>query len=99
MNRPAPPVKAPAFVVPPEYRRLHKYLKERFADTLVLKFTEIEDLLGSGLPSLARLRSDWWSNPDAGSTPSPQACSWIQANRIATPNLSAQTVMFERGPA
>lgn len=29
-----------------EYRGLHKYLRDRFADTVVLTFGEIEELLG-----------------------------------------------------
>src|SRR5437899_11157843 len=32
--------------VPAEYRSLHKYLDGRYADTVVLRFAEIEDLLG-----------------------------------------------------
>jgi putative transposase len=36
--------------VPAEYRSLHKYLDGRYADTAVLKFAEIEDLLGFAVP-------------------------------------------------
>jgi hypothetical protein len=82
--------------VPREYLPLHKYLDGRFADAVVLTFTQIEDLLGFALPALARLHQDWWGNGDANSAPSAQARSWIQAHRIATPNLLARTVRFER---
>ena len=37
--------------VPVGYAPLHKYLDERYADTVVLTFGEIEDLLGSKLPA------------------------------------------------
>ena len=37
--------------VPAEYKGLHKYLRERFAQTVVLTFAEIEDLMGGTLPS------------------------------------------------
>jgi len=82
--------------VPAEYQSLHKYLDERYADTVILTFGEIEDLLGFKLPEPARLGNDWWANRDAESAPSAQSCSWIQANRTASPNLRAQTVVFER---
>jgi hypothetical protein len=79
-----------------EYRSLYRYLDNRFADTVVLTFAQIEDLLGFTLPDLARLRPDWWSTPEAGAVPSSQSRSWVEARRKATPNLRAQNVMFER---
>ena len=73
---------------------LHKYLDDRYADDVVLTFAEIEDLLGFGLPNLARLSDEWWT------TPGPDAVrfadSWILANRSARPNLRALTVAFGR---
>ena len=82
--------------VPAEYRPLHKYLNERYADAVVLKFGEIEDLLGFALPALARTQPEWWANRDAAGAPSAQARSWTEANRTAAANLTARTVMFER---
>ena len=82
--------------VPAEYRSLHKYLDGRYADTVVLRFAEIEDLLGFALPDQARLRQDWWANADADGEPSAQSRSWIHASRTAVANLVAQTVVFER---
>lgn len=87
------------FAVPAEYRALHKYLDDRYADTVVLTFAQIEDLLGFTLPDLARLEQEWWANADADSTPSPQCRSWAQAGRTAKANLRAQTVVFERTTA
>jgi hypothetical protein len=91
----APIVSRPS-VVPTEYRPLHKYLDGRYADTVVLTFTEIEDLLGFTLPQLARVHQEWWANAEADSMPSAQSHSWTQANRTARPNLVAQKVVFER---
>jgi hypothetical protein len=84
------------FAVPAEYRLLHKYLDERFANIVVLTFAEIEDLLGFTLPAVARLQAGWWADEDEDNTPSPQARSWTETSRSARPNLLAQTVAFER---
>jgi hypothetical protein len=95
---PAPGKPQPA-AVPAEYLSLHKYLDDRYANTVVLTFAEIEDLLGFTLPDIARLQHEWWANADANSSPSAQSRSWSQARRTARPNLLAQTVMFERAQA
>jgi hypothetical protein len=81
-----------------EYRPLHKYLVDRFADIVVLRFDEIEDLLGFVLPQAARVQPDWWATRDAASATA-QSHAWTEANRSATANLSARTVAFERLPA
>jgi hypothetical protein len=86
----------PSVDVPAEYRSLHKYLDGRYADTVVLRFAEIEDLLGFALPGQARLGQDWWANTDADGELSPQSRSWIHASRTAKANLVAQSVAFER---
>jgi hypothetical protein len=97
MKQPAQaPVKRQPSSVPSEYRPLHKYLDERFANTVVLTFSEIEDLLGITLPPPARLQQDWWANPDLNHIPSAQSHSWIQASRTAKANLVAKIVVFER---
>ncbi len=97
-DRPEPPlaIKPKPSTVPAEYRSLHKYLDDRFANTVVLTFAEIEDLLGFALPDLARLKQEWWANTTADSAPSAQSRSWTQASRTATANLVARTVVFER---
>ena len=79
-----------------EYRLLHKYLRERFADRLVLTFTQIEDLIGFALPSLARVQLDWWGENDAAGQRNKQSEAWTLAGRTASVNLSAQCVTFER---
>lgn len=85
--------------VPAEYLPLHKYLDGRYADTVVLTFSEVEDLIGISLPDAARLDQNWWANGDEGGTASPQSHSWTRANRSAKPNLKAQIVVFDRTSA
>ena len=79
--------------VPKEYAGLHKYLRDRFAQTVVLTFAEIEDLNGSHLPEAAR-QHGWWTGP--GDDSAPQSRTWIEADRTAVPNFLARIVTFER---
>lgn len=79
-----------------EYQLLYKYLRDRFANRIVLTFAEIEDLLGFALPDSARTESAWWAGTDQIAHRSAQADAWIRANRTATVNLSARIVVFER---
>jgi len=79
-----------------KYLPLYQYLENRFAQRVVLRFGEIEDLLGFALPDPARLREDWWTNPDPDSPRPCYADSWILASRTAMPNLRALTVVFDR---
>ena len=90
--------KRPERVMSGKYLSLHKYLVDRYADTVVLTFGQIEDLLGFALPDLARRQQEWWTNADASTDPPHYSDSWILASRTATPNLVARTVMFERTP-
>lgn len=88
--------KAPSDAESAVYLPLHKYLKNRYADIVVLAFGEIEDLLGCRLPEAARLQQSWWTNAEAGAPSSAQARSWSQADRTAKANLQSQRVVFER---
>jgi hypothetical protein len=82
------------FAGPAEYLPLHTYLRDRYANTVVLTFLEIEDLLGFSLPAVARLQQEWWA--DGSGTPSAQSRTWSQACRTVTANLRSQTAIFER---
>ena len=96
-DRPAADVESPGpfrFAAAGQYRALYKYLDERYANTVVLTFAEIEDLLGFSLPDLARFQKEWWTSADSG--PAAHSSSWTLARRTARPNLVAQTVVFER---
>ena len=79
-----------------KYLLLYNYLEHRYANTVVLTFAEIEDLLGFPLPDQARREQEWWTDarvPVAGQS---HTDSWILASRTAIPNLIARTVVFER---
>ena len=77
-----------------KYLLLYKYLENRYANTVVLTFAEIEDLLGFMLPDQARLHQEWWTETKVSGRN--YSDSWILASRTATPNLIARTVVFER---
>jgi hypothetical protein len=87
---------APERVVTGKYLVLFLYLQNRYADTVVLTFGQIESLLGFALPDQARLDQQWWTNAGATSAGPDYADSWVVARRVAAPNLLAQTVAFER---
>jgi hypothetical protein len=79
-----------------EYRLLHKYLRDRFANRVVLTFAEIEDLLGFALPDAARHQTIWWGGGAADVPRSVQSDAWTLARRTAVVNLAAQSVVFDR---
>jgi hypothetical protein len=79
-----------------KYLLLYEYLENRYANTVVLTFAEIEDLLGFTLPDQARLHQEWWTDRATNVAGPNYSDSWILASRTATPNLLAQTVVFER---
>jgi hypothetical protein len=77
------------------YALLYKYLANRYADTVVLTFAQIEDLTGFQLPDQARRQREWWT--DAAVAASSHSEAWTLARRTASPNLLACTVAFDRG--
>jgi len=82
--------------MPGTYPSLYRYVENRYATTVVLTCAHIEDLLGFPLPDAARVDHAWWANNDPNDIPPPHSRSWTLASRTATPNLQAQTVVFER---
>ena len=78
------------------YRALEVYLTGRYADTVVLTFGEIDDLLGFALPEAARRRTEWWTDDAADGGESPQSHAWTRGGRTAKPNLLARSVVFTR---
>jgi hypothetical protein len=83
-------------VVSGKYALLYDYLQNRYADTVVLTFGQIESLIGFSLPDQARLNRQWWTDAAPPASGAHYADSWTLARRVATPNLLAQTVAFER---
>jgi hypothetical protein len=79
-----------------KYTLLHKYLENRYADTVVLTFAQIEDLLGFPLPEQARLQRGWWMDGGAPGAEGKHSEAWTLASRTAVPNLVARIVVFDR---
>jgi hypothetical protein len=92
----AVPTKPPGRAMSGKYVLLHKYLENRYANTVVLTFSQIEDLLGFSLPEQARQEQAWWTEGAASAAGPSYADAWILASRSAKPNLVAHTVTFER---
>jgi hypothetical protein len=78
------------------YLLLYTYLDTRFADTVVLTFAQIEDVLGFALPAQARLQPEWWTDATTNVVAPHYSDSWTLARRTAVPNLNAQIVSFAR---
>jgi len=78
-----------------EYRLLYKYLHDRFADRVVLTFSEIESVIGFALPAAAFVDLGWWMPLNPGER-TPQSDAWTSAERTAKVNLTARSVLFER---
>jgi hypothetical protein len=79
-----------------QYQLLYTYLHERLRHRVVLRFSEIEDLLGFKLPEAASLDSAWWRIAETAGVSSAQSNAWALSGRTATVNLSARCVVFER---
>jgi hypothetical protein len=79
-----------------EYRPLFKYLRDRYADRVVLTFGEIEDLLGFSLPESASLDPDWWDSAPTKDVSSAHSDAWRLADRTAVVNLISRRVIFDR---
>jgi hypothetical protein len=80
-----------------KYQPLYEYLENRYATLVVLRLSEIEDILGFALPAPARTDRAWWMIGDPNTAAGAYADAWKAASRTAVPNLLARTVAFERG--
>lgn len=95
-QRSVAPREAHAPPVTGKYALLYKYLENRYAETVVLTFAQIEDLIGFRLPDQASHQREWWT-ADASTGASSHSKAWTLASRTASPNLMARTVAFDRG--
>jgi hypothetical protein len=86
---------APSRPMAGPYLLLHTYLDHRYADTVVLTFAQIEDVLGFALPAQARLQPEWWTGGTT-TVAAHHSDSWTLAKRTAVPNLGAEIVSFAR---
>lgn len=77
------------------YAPLGQYLARLPALTreVTLTFTEVEKIIGRGLPPSARKRREWWANQDYGS----RAYHWQDAGfRTGPVSMTRETVRFSR---
>lgn len=72
------------------YQPLYRYLRDRYADRVVLRFSEIEDVLGFALPPAARIAKEWWSGGELSNDAS------LLGDRSVVVDLSTQVVVYER---
>jgi hypothetical protein len=79
-----------------KYLLLYKYLENRYANSVVLTFAQIEDLVGFPLPDQARCQREWWTDADGAQAGPSYADAWKLASRTASPNLLAKIVAFDR---
>ena len=90
-------VRPPMRAMTGKYLLLYKYLENRYANSVVLTFAQIEDLVGFPLPDQARCQREWWTDPGAAAQGGPSyADAWKLASRTASPNLPARIVAFDR---
>jgi hypothetical protein len=74
------------------YEALTERLRTSSDDVVVLTFEELDELVG-GLPPSARKHAPWWGN---AKKPTGQSRFWMQANRLARPDMSNFLVAFRR---
>jgi hypothetical protein len=95
-RQPEVPDVQPKPIISGKYLLLYEHLQNRYADRVVLTFGQIESLLGFALPDQARRNKQWWTNAAVTAAEPSYSDSWVLARRVATPNLQAETVAFER---
>src|ERR1700740_1432668 len=69
------------------YQPLFKYLNNRYASRVVLRLSEIEDILGFALPATARTDRPWWTAADPNTSTGAYGGAWTSAKRTAVPNF------------
>ena len=80
-----------------KYRPLFEHLESgRDGDEWRAEFSEIERVLGFGLPPSARRHRAWWENSESHS----QARAWLAAGwRVDTVDMDAEIVTLRRSDA
>ena len=97
VERPQPSsARPPMRAMTGKYLLLYKYLENRYANSVVLTFAQIEDLVGFPLPDQARCQREWWTDADTAPAGPSYSDAWTLASRTASPNLLAKIVAFDR---
>ena len=81
-----------------KYQRLYTHLCGLATREWRAMFSEIETIIGFGLPASARLHRPWWSN-QSGSSGHSQAVAWGAAGwETAEVDMEAETLLLRRRP-
>lgn len=75
-----------------KYEPLRQHLARQTADSVSLRFDELEEILGFPLPPSAARHGAWWQNDHGHS----QARSWLDAGFRASADRARRTVTFRR---
>lgn len=79
-----------------KYRRLYWHLRDLKALEWWTSFSEIESIVGFGLPDSARLHRPWWANQGRGGGHS-HALAWMVPGwETASVDMEAGTLVFRR---
>ena len=82
-----------------KYQRLYTHLCGLATREWRATFSEIESIIGFGLPASARLHRPWWSN-QSGANGHSQAVAWGAAGwETAEVDMEAETLLLRRRPA
>ena len=77
-----------------KYQPLHEHLLSHEQNELTLTLSEIETLLGEGLPASARTQRMWWANRRRGAV---QSQAWMKAGyHVEELDLENQLVTFRK---
>ncbi len=82
-----------------KYDPLRAFLENSGAETMRLRFADIERILGAPLPPSARVHAAWWANERNPKT-HVQKIAWTAAGyRVDAVDRDAGWVRFRRAPA
>jgi hypothetical protein len=81
-----------------DYNALCDYLKRQKTAELVLRFEQIEEIIGSALPRAAQ-RASWWETLRSPQEKMPQREACLEAGFIATRLPDGKSVRFARMPS
>lgn len=79
-----------------KYRGLHAHLSGLQSREWKTSFSEVESVLGFGLPASARRYAAWWANENGDNRHS-QSIAWTAAGwKTAEVDMDAETLSFKR---
>jgi hypothetical protein len=78
-----------------KYDRLRDYLAASGHDEIQLSLSEIETIIGEGLPGSAEL-CQWWHNPRSALASMPRLPAWDAAGYDAVHPRGSDAVIFRR---